>query len=210
MPRGWPTPVNQRLRRAQHELHSVCDQIVAHRRASGGRQEDLLGLLLEAREEGSSLTDGEVRDQVLIFLLAGHETTSTALTYALHLLGRHPGAQHRVRAEAGMIAGERALTAQDVPALGYTTMVLKEAMRLYPPGPFLGRLAVQDDQIGGYHIPAGADVVLAPWITHRSARRRTASASGSTVRCTTGSACRRSSPNRMRPTVANVRPVISL
>ena len=167
VPRGWPTPVNQRLRRAQHELQSVCDQIVAHRRASGDRQEDLLGLLLDARDEGSSLTDGEVRDQVLVFLLAGHETTSTALTYTLHLLGQHPDVQHRVRAEVDTIAGGRALTAQDVPALGYTTMVLKEAMRLYPSAPFLGRLAVQDDQIGGYHIPAGADVVLAPWITHR-------------------------------------------
>src|SRR5262249_53551542 len=60
VPRSWPTPVNQRLRRAQHELQSVCDQIVAQRRASGDRQEDLLGLLLDARDEGSSLTDGEV------------------------------------------------------------------------------------------------------------------------------------------------------
>ena len=75
--------------------------------------------------------------------------------------------QNRVRAEVDTIAGDRALTAQDVPALAYTTMVLKEAMRLYPSAPFLGRLAIQDDQIGGYHIPAGADVVLAPWITHR-------------------------------------------
>ena len=167
VPRGWPTPVNQRLRRAQRELRGVCDQIVAHRRASAHRQEDLLGLLLEAQDQGSSLADGEVRDQVLVFLLAGHETTSTALTYSLHLLGRHPDVQHRVRAEVDTIAGDRALTAQDVSALGYTTMVLKEAMRLYPSAPFVGRRAVQDDQIGGYYVPAGADVVLAPWITHR-------------------------------------------
>ena len=167
VPRSWPTPVNQQLRRAQHELQSVCDQIIAHRRASGDRQEDLLGLLLDARDEGNSLTDSEVRDQVLVFLLAGHETTSTALTYTLHLLGQHPDVQHRVRAEVDTIAGDQALTAQDFPALGYTTMVLKEAMRLYPSAPFLGRLAIQDDQIGGYHIPAGADIVLAPWITHR-------------------------------------------
>src|SRR5262249_47063571 len=128
VPQRWPTPVNQRLRRAQRELRSVCDQIVAHRRASGNRQEDLLGLLLDAQDEGSSLTGAEIRDQVLVFLLAGHETTSTALTYALHLLGRHPDVQHRVRAEVDTIAGDRALTAQDVPALAYTTMVLKEAM----------------------------------------------------------------------------------
>ena len=167
VPRSWPTPVNQRLRRARQELHGVCDEIVARRRASGGRRDDLLGLLLDARDGQSSLTDAEIREQVLIFLLAGYETTSTALTYALHLLGRHPDVQRRVRAEAETIASERTLTAQDAAALQYTTMALKETMRLYPPAPFTGRQAVQDDQIGGYHIPAGADVVLAPWITHR-------------------------------------------
>ena len=78
--------------------------------------------MLDARDEGTSLTDSEVRDQVLVFLLAGHETTSTALTYTLHLLGQHPDVQHRVRAEVDTIAGDQALTAQDVPALGYTTM----------------------------------------------------------------------------------------
>jgi cytochrome P450 len=125
VPRGWPTPVNRQLRRGQRELQGVCDQLVADRRASGERREDLLGLLLDAQDEGSWLTDAEVRDQVLVFLLAGHETTSTALTYALHLLGQHPDAQRRVRAEVTAIAGAGDLTAQDVPALGYTTMALK-------------------------------------------------------------------------------------
>jgi len=167
VPRGWPTPVNRRLRRAQHELQSVCDEIIADRRARGGQQEDLLGLLLGAEDQGTPLTEAEARDQVLVFLLAGHETTSTALTYALHLLGQHPDVQHRVHAEVDTIAGGRPLSAQDAPALAYTTMVLKEAMRLYPSAPFLGRQAVQDDEIGGCHLPAGADVVLSPWVTHR-------------------------------------------
>ena len=90
VPLSWPTPVNQRLRRARLGLQGACDEIVAHRRATRDRREDLLGLLLDARDEGNRLSDAEIRDQVLIFLLAGHETTSTALTYALHLLGRHP------------------------------------------------------------------------------------------------------------------------
>ena len=166
-PRTWPTPVNRRLLRAQRELHGVCDEIVAHRRAGGERHEDMLGLLLDARDEGRSLTDAEVRDQVLIFLLAGHETTSTALTYALRLLGRHPDAQRRVRAEVAAVIGDGAVTAQHVPALAYTTMVLKETMRLYPSAPLLGRRAVEDDEIRGYRIPAGADVVVAPWVVHR-------------------------------------------
>jgi len=129
----------------------------------------MLGRLLDVHDdEAGTLSDAEVRDQVLIFLLAGHETTSTALTYALHLLGRHPDQQARVRAEAESVAGKRTVTTADaVPALEYTTMVLKETMRLYPSAPFLGRRAVEEDQACGFRIPAGAEVVLAPWITHR-------------------------------------------
>jgi cytochrome P450 len=166
-PPGWPTPVNRRLLRARRQLHGVCDEIVARRRPGGQRQEDLLGLLLDATDQGNSLTDAEVRDQVLIFLLAGHETTSTALTYALHLLGRHPDAQRRVRAEVTAVTGDRSVMAPQAAALPYTTRVLKETMRLYPSAPLIGRRAVKDDQICGYHIPAGADVVVAPWIIHR-------------------------------------------
>jgi len=166
-PRQWPTPVNRQLQRSRRELHGVCDEIVAHRRAAGERRQDMLGLLLDACDEGRSLTDAEIRDQVLIFLLAGHETTSTALTYALHLLGRHPDAQRRVRAEMAEIAGDGTVTPRQVAALTYTTMVLKETMRLYPSAPLLGRRAVEDDVIGGYRIPAGADVVVAPWVVHR-------------------------------------------
>jgi cytochrome P450 len=167
LPQEWPTPVNRRLVRARRDLHGVCDEIVAHRRASGRQREDMLGLLLSARDEGSSLTDTEVRDQVLIFLLAGHETTSTALTYALRLLGRNRDVQDRVRAEAAAVTGDGAVTPQHAAALAYTTMVLKETMRLYPSAPLLGRRAVEEDEIGGFRIPAGADVVVAPWLVHR-------------------------------------------
>ena len=166
-PRTWPTPVNRRLLRAQRDLYGVCDEIVARRRAAGERRQDMLGLLLDARDEGTSLTDAEARDQVLIFLLAGHETTSTALTYALHLLGRHPDAQRRVRAEVAAVVGDGSVTPQHAAALPYTTMVLKETMRLYPSAPLLGRRAVEDDVLCGYRIPAGADVVIAPWVVHR-------------------------------------------
>jgi len=167
LPRQWPTPVNRRLLHAKRELHGMCDEIVARRRADDERRQDMLGLLLDARDEGTSLTDVEVRDQVLIFLLAGHETTSTALTYALHLLGRHPDAQRRVRAEVAAVTGGGSVTAEHATALPYTTMVLKETMRLYPSAPLLGRRAVEEDQILGYRIPAGADVVVAPWVVHR-------------------------------------------
>src|SRR6266540_1368501 len=167
LPAGWPTPVNRRLARARQALHGVCDEIIARRRARSDRQEDLVGLLLDARDNDNALEDAEIRDQVLIFLLAGHETTSTALTFTLHLLGRHPSVQRRVREEVSAVVGDRTPTAQDAPALAYTAMVLKETMRLYPPAPLLGRRAVSDDQVCGYHIPAGTDVLLAPWVVHR-------------------------------------------
>jgi cytochrome P450 len=163
--RRWPLPVNRRLDRAQRELFAVCDRIIAERRARGGGAQDMLGLLLAARDDGAALTDAEVRDQVLIFLLAGHETTSTALTYTLDLLGRHPDAQERVRAEADAVGGVP--TAEQAATLTYTTMVLKEAMRLFPSAPMTGRRCVTGDEIGGYRIPAGSDVVVVPWVTHR-------------------------------------------
>jgi cytochrome P450 len=156
LPSAWPTPVNRRLTRARQELFAVCDEIIRERRGSSAPTgQDLLGLLLDARDNGSALTDAEIRDQVLIFLLAGHETTSTALTYTLYLLGRHPSVQERVRAE---------------PDTGYPAMVLKEAMRLFPSAPLTGRRSVTDDEISGYHIPAGSDVVVTPWVTHRHPR----------------------------------------
>ncbi|MGH3769554.1 MAG: cytochrome P450 [Pseudonocardiaceae bacterium] len=165
LPRSWPTPVNRRLVTAQKALYGVCDEIIARRRAASDRGTDLLGLLLDARDQGHALSDSEVRDQVLIFLLAGHETTSTALTFALHLLGQHPDLQRQIRAEADALGGMP--TAADAPALVQTTMALKEAMRLYPSAPMLGRRAVTDDEICGYRIPAGSDVVLVPWVIHR-------------------------------------------
>ena len=165
LPSGWPTPVNRRLTRARRELFEVCDEIIRDRRARDAGEQDMLGLLLAARDSGAAMTDAEVRDQVLVFLLAGHETTSTALTYTLYLLGRHPQVQSRVRAEADAVGGVP--TAEQAATLTYTTMVLKEAMRLYPSAPLTGRRCVADDELGGYLIPAGADVVVAPWVTHR-------------------------------------------
>jgi cytochrome P450 len=167
LPLWIPTAVNRRGLRAQRALYGVCDEIISRRRAAGGGPEDLVGLLLNARVDGTALTDAEIRDQVLIFLLAGHETTSTALTYTLHLLGRHPKVQRRVREEINASLGERVPTAADALALPYLTMVLKEAMRLYPSVPFISRRAVADDDVCGYRLRAGTDVVLAPWVVHR-------------------------------------------
>jgi len=164
-PLRWPTGINRQLVLARQELHGVCEEILTNRRAAGSGATDMLGLLIDARDNGTALTDSEVRDQVLVFLLAGHETTSTALTYTLDLLGRHPEIQKQVRAEVDGVDGVP--SAQTAAGLGYTTMVLKEAMRLYPSAPVTGRRSVADDEINGYLVPGGTEVVVAPWVTHR-------------------------------------------
>ena len=170
LPRNWPTPGNRRAAAVHEELYAVCDRIIAERRASGtdpGAQ-DLLTLLAEAESaEDGSFDASELREQVLVFLLAGHETTATSLAFALHLLGRHPEEQKRAQEEVDRVLAGRTPTAADLETLPYLTQVLKEAMRLFPAAPVIGRRAVESTVIDGHTIPAGADVIVAPWVTHR-------------------------------------------
>ncbi|MGW6842287.1 cytochrome P450 [Streptomyces sp. NPDC054958] len=178
IPRTWPTPGNRRAAAALDELYGVCDRIIAERRHGGAETgtgagagapgEDLLTLLAAAKSSDDGEFDtSELRDQVLIFLLAGHETTATSLCFALHLLSLHPEQQDRARAEVSRVLGDRTPEAADLERLPYLTQVLKEAMRLYPAAPVIGRKAVADTRIGEHTVPAGADVILAPWVTHR-------------------------------------------
>ncbi|HEY9373031.1 cytochrome P450 [Streptomyces sp.] len=171
-PRDWPTPGNRRAAAAHRELYAVCDRIIAERRAAGrGDAEDLLSLLAEAESaEDGSLDAGELREQVLVFLLAGHETTATSLGFALHLLARHPEERKRAHEEVDRVLAGRVPTAADLDALPYLTQVLKEAMRLFPAAGAIGRRAVAATEIDGHTIPAGADVIVAPWVTHRHPR----------------------------------------
>jgi cytochrome P450 len=168
LPEGIPTPRVRRGRAARDDLFSVCDAIVAGRREGRTTGEtDLLSLLLAARDGEERLDDEEVRSQVLLFMLAGHETTAIALTFALHLLGRHQDVQDSVRQEVRDVLGDRSPTSATVTGLPLTTAVLKEAMRLYPSAPILGRLAVEEDDLMGHRVPPGTNVVVAPWTIHR-------------------------------------------
>ncbi|WP_432126549.1 cytochrome P450 [Streptomyces sp. bgisy082] len=171
VPRTWPTPGNRRAAAVHQALYEVCDRIIADRRASGRASDegdDLLTLLIGAESaEDGSFDATELREQVLVFLLAGHETTATSLGFALHLLGLHPEAQKRAQEEVDRVLGGRTPGAADLDALPYVTRVLKEAMRLFPAAPVIGRRAVAATEIGGVAVPAGADVVVAPWVTHR-------------------------------------------
>ncbi|MBD0710178.1 MULTISPECIES: cytochrome P450 [unclassified Streptomyces] len=171
VPRNWPTPANRRAATVHRALYEVCDRIIAARREAGrdpGAGDDLLTLLVAAEStEDGSFDAAELRDQVLVFLLAGHETTATSLGFALHLLARHPEARERAHEEVDRVLGGREPGAADLDALPYLTRVLKEAMRLFPAAPVIGRRSVAATTIGGVAIPAGADVIVAPWVTHR-------------------------------------------
>ena len=167
-PASWPTPANRAAAAARHALYGVVDELIDRRR-SGPMGDDLLSRLLRARdpESGRALDVQEVRDQALIFLLAGHETTSTALAFTFDLLGRHPDEQSLVRAELDTVLAGRLPGSADVPRLTRTTMAIKEALRLYPPAYAVSRRLQTADQIGGYAIPAGSYVAVVQWATHR-------------------------------------------
>lgn len=168
-PASWPTPANRRAADARSALDRIVDDLIAQRVRAGADGGDLLSRLLGARDpdSGKAMELQQVRDEALIFLLAGHETTSTALTFTLHLLARHPAEQQLVHDELDAVLAGRPPTVTDAPALERTAMALKEAMRLYPPAYALGRLAEAEHQIGGYLIPAGSNVAVSQFATHR-------------------------------------------
>jgi cytochrome P450 len=168
-PLAVPTRRNRRLRRAVAVLDGFVGRIVSARRAGGAAGSDLLSILLEARDEesGRRLTDRQLRDEVLTFVLAGHETTALALTWAWHLLMQNPAAEERVRAEVAATLGTGPPGLGHVPALGYLRMVLEEAMRLYPPLWAFPRQAIAEDRLGTHRVPPRAVLALVPWVTHR-------------------------------------------
>ena len=170
-PPPWvPTPRNLRFRRTMRTFDAIVYRIIAERRARGARGDDLLSLMLGARDEeggGAGLSDLEVRDQVMTFIGAGHETTAVALAWAWYLLARHPHVEARVRAEVEHALGGRRPTFDDLPRLPVTRNVIEETLRLYPPVYAVARDVLADDVIAGYRVPRGTTVALSPFITHR-------------------------------------------
>jgi cytochrome P450 len=169
-----PLPSTRRFERARERLEATIYRIIAERRASSEARDDLLSMLLSAQDEesaaGEGMTDLQVRDEVLTLFLAGHETTANALTWSWLLLADHPEVAARLRDELAHVLGGGAPSFDDVPLLVYTRQVLAEAMRLYPPAWIVGRQAIDDCEIGGYTIPAGAMVFASQCLNHRDPR----------------------------------------
>ena len=169
--RYLPTPTMVQVRRAVRELDETVYRIISERRASSGDAGDLLSMLTGARDEdGSALSERQLRDEVLTFLLAGHETTALALSWTWHLLAAHREIEGELERELRQVLGARAAEFSDLAGLAFAERVIKEAMRLYPPAWSLARTVTADLNLGGYRIPAGANVVMSQWIMHHDAR----------------------------------------
>lgn len=171
-PQWFPSAGNRRFRQGMQELDRIVYRLIAERRQAGHTSNDLLSLLLLRHDEdtGERLTDHELRTETLTLLLAGHETTANALTWTWYLLWKHSDVRRRVAAEVAEVLGGRAPTAEDLPRLNYTAMVVKEALRVYPPIWIMERRVLADDTIGGYAIPARSSVVISPYVIHRDPR----------------------------------------
>ncbi|HLI81944.1 MAG TPA: cytochrome P450 [Candidatus Binataceae bacterium] len=164
-----PTPANLRFRRAAHELRSLVLDIIAQRRAEGRDYGDLLSMLLAVRDEetGEGMNNEQLRDEVLTLILAGHETTATAMSWIWYLLSQHPEVEAKLHAELDEVLGGRAPAMSDLANLSYTGMVVDEAMRIFPPVWAVGRAAIGDDEIMGYPIPKGSNLMLTQYYAHR-------------------------------------------
>ncbi len=165
-----PTVKRWRYLRGVRALDEIVYGIIGERR-NGGMGDDLLSDLLREQDiDGSAMTDQQLRDEVMTMLLAGHETTALALSWAWFLLASHPDAQAKLQDEVDRVLCGRMPTAADVAQLHYTNNVVRETMRLYPPAWVITRMAAEQVEIGGYVVPAGSNIIVSPWVTHRDAR----------------------------------------
>ena len=147
----------------------LISSLIAERRATGPR-DDLLSLLLAAQEDGAGMTDTQVRDEAVTLFLAGHETTSNALTWTWWQLSRHPEVEARMHAELDEALGGRHPGTRDLGSLPYLRAVLAESIRLRPPAWAMGRQAMVSHELAGITLPAGSVVVVSPWVLHHDER----------------------------------------
>jgi cytochrome P450 len=156
------------------EFDKTVDKLIDSRArddGSGRRPKDLLARLVAARdaETGGGMTAKEVRDEVVTIFMAGHETTAQALTWTWYLLSLHPAVEAKLHAELRDVLGGRTPQYDDIAKLRYARMVIEESMRLYPPAHTMAREPIAGDEVLGHRIPAGAIVLIAPWLLHRKA-----------------------------------------
>jgi cytochrome P450 len=166
-----PTPTNLALRRAIANLDDAVDRMLAERRVrplpAGDPPRDMLDLLLAEDEQGQTMSAQEIRSQIITFIVAGHETVASALTWAWQLLSTHPEVFERVRAESAAVVASGGPHFTDLDRCRVTAAVVDEVLRLYPPAWLITRRSLEADEVGGVEIPSGALMIVSPWLVHR-------------------------------------------
>jgi len=159
------------VKREVAQIDKILNRIIAERRASGRDAGDLLSMLLHAQDEdGSKMTDRQLRDETITLFLAGHETTASTLSWTWWLLAQNPAVEKKLHSELDAVLGVRAPTFDDMPKLVYTGHVITESLRLYPAAWGMARLADEDHEIAGYPVAKGMGVAMAQWVVHRDPR----------------------------------------
>ncbi len=170
IPREVPTPHNRRVQEALNKLEELVYGLIEERRGQEEENEDLLALFMLAEDEetGERMSDKEIRDELLTFVIAGHDTTSNLLSWALYLLSRHPAERRRLQEEVDAVVSGRVPTLEEAKKLPYTDQVLDETFRLFPPAWTVEREPMEDDVIDGFFVEAGNVVSVGPYFIHHN------------------------------------------
>lgn len=168
-PLTWPTPRNRQFHKSLAVVDDYLKAIIDRRRAETTPKDDLLGLLIDATDNPANeqMTPKQLRDEVATTLLAGHETSASALTSALVQIASRPQVVHKIRQELADVVGDEALSAQHLRRLPYMQAVVQETLRLWCPVPVINRVVIRDTTLGGYHIPAGSALFISVHNIHR-------------------------------------------
>ncbi|PCR89575.1 cytochrome P450 [Natrinema ejinorense] len=170
-PEWLPTPQNRRFKDALETLNAIADEIIATRRHADDDVDDLITRTLEMRDDSDrELTNDILRGKVMTMSFAAHETTAQGLTFTLYLLSQHPHIRQRLQEELDAELDGRSPTAEDLSELDFLEAVIKESFRVYSPGYSINREVINDDELSGYHIPAGSMVIVYQWGIHRNPR----------------------------------------
>lgn len=169
LPLRVPTPGHRRFWHSLRTIDEIVYDLIHQYAAGGTRRPSLLSMMMAARDQdtGEAMTDVQLRNETFGMLFAGHETSSSALTWVWYLLAHHEEVERRLHEELDTVLDGRRPTMDDMPRLPYTRMVIDETLRLYPSGWQTFRHARADDEIGGKRIPAGSEMLLSLWHMHR-------------------------------------------
>lgn len=170
IPEWLPTPGNLRYRMAIGRLNRILEGVIRYRHSNGEGSSSILSALLHAQDEDGRMTDRQLRDEMMTLFFTGHETTALALSWTWYLLAQHPEVADKLAQEVERVLGGREPTYEYLPQLRFVDSVVKESLRLYPPAYGVAREVLNDCEIGGYTIPAGATLAMFQWVVHRDPR----------------------------------------